>query len=71
MAKVLCLITECKYCGQKSRVYQRADGKPFYTCKKDYIVLDEPFDIDGVIQGEAGILPSCRDFRLKDGMNNE
>lgn len=66
MAKVLCLITECKYCGRKSRVYRRADGSPFYTCKKESIVLDTPYDTDGVIRDEIGILPSCRDFRLKD-----
>lgn len=66
MAKVLCLMTECKYCGRKSSKYQTAGGQPVYACKKDYIVICEPYDPESLIVLEFGALAKCKHFELRE-----
>lgn len=48
MAKLVCSMTDCKYCGRKSSKYQQACGKPLYNCKKIVVQIYEPLDWDDV-----------------------
>ncbi|RAI15320.1 MAG: hypothetical protein DKM22_04205 [Candidatus Melainabacteria bacterium] len=45
MAKVLCAMADCKYCGRKSN-YELKDHTPLYNCKRKTTVIYEPLDWD-------------------------
>ena len=66
MAKVLCNMTDCKYCGRKSSTWHRADGSPLYSCKLEVIQIAEIFDIDGEVRATTDEIAVCRNYERKD-----
>ena len=65
MAKVLCTMTNCKYCGRKSSVYHTNSGHPLYTCKRETIQIRVPHDPDSDLYDLAGNLGCCMYFEVE------
>lgn len=66
MAKVLCNMTDCKYCGRKSSTWHRADGSPLYNCKLEVIQVAKIFDLDGEIEQLSDEIAVCRNYERED-----
>lgn len=65
MAKVLCSITDCKYCGRKSSIYKTNSDEPLYNCKKEVIQIRVPHDPDGDIEDLIGKTAQCMYYETK------
>lgn len=65
MAKVLCTITDCKYCGRKSGIHICRNGEPLYTCKRKTIQIRKPFDMDNNLFNLVGTIAGCMFYEQK------
>lgn len=65
MAKVLCTMTDCKYCGRKSSIYTTHGGEPLFNCKKETIQIRTPHDPDHDIEDLTGKIALCMYYKVK------
>lgn len=46
--KVYCLVKDCRYRSNRKTKYTTVGGQPLFNCKREYIIINNQFDPDGV-----------------------